>query len=335
MIDAAPDSQPVAAFRRLLPIPAVPRAIPHPCADRDEAVLRWSEQAEGEMSIPAAARSRLIEPDGPARATVVLWHGFTNAPPQFAQVAEALAASGLRVLLARMPHHGQADQLTRDLANLTVGELVDHVSSCIDVAVGFGDPVWVVGLSAGATLAAWAAAGRPEVSRLVLLGPLVAPKGLPLSVVRALVRFPRLVPNIYFWWDPRRKANLGHGPYVYPGFPLPGILPFLHLSEAMFDHSMVVSHGLERAVLTNNPGDFAIRRDAALAFARQIFFPRAEVSAVAEIDPSLRWMHDFVDPFTPGTATTEQTTAIIRAALGVGAPDAGGVLVPPLVPAQP
>ncbi len=63
--------------------------------------------------------------------------------------------------------------------------------------------------------------------------------------------------------------------------------------------------------------------------------PPAEVSAVAEIDPSLRWMHDFVDPFTPGTATTEQTTAIIRAALGVGAPDAAACMVPPLVSAQP
>ncbi len=106
-MDAAPDAQPVAAFRRLLPIPAVPRAIPHPCADRDEAMLRWSRQAEGESDIPAAARSRLIEPDGPARATVVLWHGFTNAPPQFAQVAEALADSGLRVLLRGCHNHGR------------------------------------------------------------------------------------------------------------------------------------------------------------------------------------------------------------------------------------
>lgn len=325
----------VARFRRLLPIPRPPAGNPEPAADRLQAEQKLAELAEIDAGVPAATRSRVFEPSGPAQATLVLWHGFTNAPPQFAEVAAVLAAGGVRVLLARMPRHGQADQLTRDLAHLTVAEVVDHAHRCVDIAVGFGDPVWVAGLSAGATLAAWAGAVRPEVSRVLLMAPLVAPKGLPLSLVRALVRFPRVVPNIYFWWDPRRKANLGHGPYVYPGFPMPGILPFLHLSEALFDHSVSAGHELLRMVLTNNPGDFAIRRDAALGFARSVFFGRAQVAAVAEFDPKLRWMHDFVDPFTPGTATAEQTAAIIRAGLGVGEPDAGGLLVAPLVPAQP
>ncbi len=82
-------------------------------------------------------------------------------------------------------------------------------------------------------------------------------------MVRALVRFHGLVPNIYFWWIRAARRTWATAPTSIR-LPLPGILPFLHLSEAMFDHSMVVSHGLERAVLTNNPGDFAIRRDAAL-----------------------------------------------------------------------
>jgi alpha-beta hydrolase superfamily lysophospholipase len=325
----------VPLFRRLLPIPVVPAGRPAPATDEASSRARLAELMAMDADTPEATRTRFFEADGQARATVVIWHGFTNAPPQFGLVAEALSRSGVRVLLPRMPRHGQADLLTRDLENLTADELTAHVDTCIDIAAGFGDPVWVLGLSAGAVLAAWGAATRGEVERLALVAPLVAPKGLPLPLLRLLVRFPKLVPNFYLWWDPRKKRELGHSPYAYPGFPMPGILPFLHLSESLFDHSVEAGHRLERTVLVSNPGDFAIRRDAALRFAEELFFPYSAVCGVAGIDPSTRWMHDFVDPHAPNTGTTEQVTAIMAAAFGIGEPTAGGVLVPPLVPVQP
>lgn len=320
--------------RQLLPIPPVPAGRPTPTADASHAAVALADLISADVSVPVATRTRLYEPSGAARATVILWHGFTNAPPQFAPVAYALAEAGLRVLLPRMPRHGEADVLTQDLAQLSVVELVEHVDACVDVAAGFGDPVWVIGLSAGATLAAWAAATRAEVSRVVLAAPLVAPKGLPLPLVRVLVRFPVLVPDIYFWWDPRKRELLGHGPYVYPGFPMPGILPYLHMSEALFDHAVTVCHPLERCVLVDNPNDYAIRRDAARLFAAEVLADQAQVHGIAHIDPTLGWMHDFVDPHTPGTGSTEQVSALLLAALGVGDPAAGGVLVDPLVDRQ-
>lgn len=325
----------VSAFRRMLPIPVPPTHLPAPTVTEAQARARLAELMALDADIPQMTKTRFFEPVGQAIATVVIWHGFTNAPSQFAAVAQALAATGLRVLVPRMPRHGQADVLTHDLENLSVEELVAHADACIDIATGFGDPVWVVGLSAGATLAAWAGATREEVHRLVLAAPLVAPKGLPLPIVRLFVRFPKIVPNMYFWWDPRKKGELGHSPYAYPGFPMPGILPYLHLSEALFDQSVTPSHRLDRVVLTSNPGDFAIRRDAALAFVEAIFFPMAEVSGVANIDGELKWMHDFVDPWSPDAASTEGSVAIMQAALGVADPSAGGLLVPPLVVEQP
>jgi pimeloyl-ACP methyl ester carboxylesterase len=330
--EAQPAGQ--AWFRTLWPVPPVPRPEPTPASSPDEARVRVQGIVAAEFDVPEATRSRLLEPDGAAAATIVIWHGFTNAPSQFAKVGEALRADGYRVLLPRMPHHGQADLLTRDLANLTDAELVGQVNTCIDIATGFGDPVWAIGLSAGATLAAWAAATRPEVRRLVLAAPLVAPTGVPLPLIRAMVRFPRIVPRFYYWWDPRKKADLGHSPYSYPGFPVPGLMPYLHLSEAMFDHSVIAGHLLERVVLVTNPGDFAIRKDAARAFAYGVFAGRADRFGEANVDGSLKWMHDFVDPYSPGAGTTEQAVAIFAAALGIGEPTAGGVLVPPLVPDQ-
>lgn len=319
-------------FRRLLPVaPPRPGSV-DPAADPAQARERLAALMALDAALPEATRTRLVEPAGAAIATVVIWHGFTNAPSQFAAVAEALAELGYRVLLPRMPYHGLPDVLNRELADLTTTALVTNVDAAIDIAAGFGDPVWVVGLSAGATLAGWAAATRTEVSRLVLAAPLVAPTGAPMPLVRLLVKFPRIVPRLYWWWDPRVKEKIVGSPHAYPGFPVPGIIPFLHLSEALFDHSTPVGHRLARTVLIENPGDFAIRKDAARDLAETVFFPRSDVTGIACIDPELKWMHDFVEPLSAGSGTTEQVVAVLLAALGAGDPAAGGVLVPPLVP---
>jgi carboxylesterase len=322
-------------FRRLMPIPPLPAASQNPARNRQEALAGYERLAALDDGIPEPTRTRLCEPGDKAAATIVIWHGFTNAPSQFAKVVDALCAAGYRVLLPRMPHHGQADVLNRDLARLSESELVGQVHACIDIAAGFDAPVWVVGLSGGATLAAWAAASRSEVSRLVLAAPLAAPVGFPPPLVRALVRFPRIVPHFYHWWDPRKKADLGHSPYAYPGFPFQALMPYLHMSEALFDHSATAGHRLERVVLVTNPGDFAIRKDIARTFASGVFEGNADTFGEASVDDSLKWMHDFVDPYSPGAGTTEQVVAILEAALGVGDPTAGGLLVPPLVPVQP
>ena len=326
-------------FRRLLRVepPVGQRSVAAVGAFGPEASLARLAQLEGlDSGIPEATRTRLYEPDGGAEISIVMWHGFTNAPSQFGEVAESLRSLGYRVLVPRMPYHGEADLLNRELAKLTITDLVEQVEACVDIASGLGSKVWVLGLSAGGTMAAWAAATRPEVSRAALLAPLIAPVGFPMPLVRALVKWPAIVPKFYMWWDPRVKAKLteGQSPYAYPGFPVPGLFPFLHLSEALFDHSVEPGHDLERVVLVTNPGDFAIRKDVAQRFVQEVFAARADRTVEANVDGDLKWMHDFVDPWG-GFGTTEQVVAIILAAFGVGEPTAAGALVPPLVTEQP
>ena len=321
-------------FRRWLPIPAPPPSRPRPAADAAEARVRLEALcAADDARVGESTRTRLFEPDGEALATIIAWHGFTNAPSQFVAVASALAEQGYRVLVPRQPYTGFTDVLSRSLSELSVADLTAHVDACVDIAAGFGDPVWVAGLSAGGVLAAWAAATRKEVQRAVLLAPLVAPKGVPMPAVRLLVRFPRLVPRFYYWWDPRVKENLGHSPHAYPGFPVPGLMPYLYLSEAMFDGTVEAGE-LNRVVLVSNPGDFAIRRDAARGFATTVFAAHTDYYGEATVDSELGWWHDFVDPWSPHRGSTEQVVAILLATFGVGDPAAGGVLVPPLLQRQ-
>lgn len=323
------------------------RSISAPASDPAQARARFAELcAADDERVGEATRTRLFEPDGEALATVIAWHGFTNAPSQFTAVATALADRGYRVLVPRQPYQGFTDLLNRSLAELTVTDLTGHVDTCLDIAAGFGAPVWVAGLSAGGVLAGWAAATRTEVRRAVLLAPLVAPKGVPLPVVRLLARFPRLVPPVYYWWDPRLKQKLGHSPHAYPGFPLRGLIPYLQLAEALLDEPRGASstprrprspdgHPLERVVLVSNPGDFAIRRDAARRFATTVFAARAHYYGEATVAAELGWWHDFVDPWSPHGGSTDQVVAVLLAGFGVDDPTAGGVLEPPLVQAQP
>lgn len=313
-------------------IPTPAPAPARPASSRVEAIalIKELQKLDG-GDVAGACGTRMVEPDGVAVATLVLWHGFTNCPAQFTEVAEVLRRRGLRVLLARMPRHGLSDVLNHELKDLTDTELTEHTARAIDAAVGFGDPVWTMGLSAGGVLAGWAAATRPEVERVVLVAPFVAPKAIPLPVVRLLIRFRTVIPGMYFWWDPRKKENLGESPYVYPGFPLPGMVPFLHLGQALLDGRVAPATPLERAALVSNPGDFAIRRDVAKRYAERAFGTSRGGLIEVTLDSELGWWHDFVDVHGPHRGPTEQVAEVFSAAFGIADDQsAGGAIVEPL-----
>lgn len=305
---------------------------PDPTRTPEEAMRRLAAlQAHSAECTAPACVSALYEPDSGVEpvGTCILLHGFTNCPAQFTAVAERMRASGYRVLVPRMPRHGRHDVMTPDLAELTSTELVAFADEIVDIAAGFGGPVRVVGLSAGAIVAGWAGAFRSEVDRIALVAPIAAPKGFPLFVVRLLIRFHRLLPKWWIWWDPRLKANLGESPYVYPGFHVPGLVPFLHLANALRERRVEPTNQLRSVVLLTNPGDFAVRQDVARAFAFSTFTGHADVVAEAVVDGNLGWWHDFVDPHSKHGATAEEVERIVEALLGMADGSAGALLSTP------
>jgi carboxylesterase len=313
------------------------RGTPDPARDPEEAMRRLAAlQARSAERTPPACVTALYEPD-PAVAsagTCILLHGFTNCPAQFADVAEKMRSRGCRVLVPRMPRHGRDDVMTGDLAELSSAELVAFADEIVDTAAGFGEPVRVVGLSAGAIVAAWAGAFRSEVDRVALIAPIAAPKGFPLFVVRLLIRFHAVLPKLWVWWDPRLRANLGESPYVYPGFHLPGLVPFLHLATALREGRVEPTNRLRRVVLLTNPGDFAVRHDVARAFVFGTFSGHADVVAEAVLDETLGWWHDFVDPHSKHGATADEVARVVCALLGLGDCSAGTLLSTPAPPAD-
>src|SRR3954469_8701261 len=104
--------------------------------------------SEGSASRPPA--DAFSAPGGPHGALVL--HGFTGNPSSMRGVADALAAAGFAVELPRLPGHGTTveDMLTTDFRDWSATAEEAYLELAGRVAA-----VMVVGLSMGATLAAW------------------------------------------------------------------------------------------------------------------------------------------------------------------------------------
>jgi carboxylesterase len=109
-------------------------------------------------------------PGGPHGVLVL--HGFTGNPSSMRGVAEALAAAGVAVELPLLPGHGTTveDMLTTRFSDWAAAaeeaylDLAGRVASLV-----------VVGLSMGATLAAWVTARNPGTAGLVAINGMFEP----------------------------------------------------------------------------------------------------------------------------------------------------------------
>ena len=112
-------------------------------------------------------RGLVAEPAGAARATAIVFHGNAGHAGHRAYYATALGPLGLRVILAEYPGYGARGG--------EVGErsLVDDAERTVALAHRLhGAPVWVIGESLGAGVAAAAVARqRDKVAGLLLITP--------------------------------------------------------------------------------------------------------------------------------------------------------------------
>ena len=145
---------------------------PNPSKDYDGALARAQQimGADSAVAAPGVVSILLVHGARTPRA-VVLLHGFSDSPRQFAALADSLYARGDNVFVPRLPHHAERGRDARELGGLSAAELCRTADASVDVASGLGESVGVVGLSVGGPLAAWLAEHRLEVRRAVMLEP--------------------------------------------------------------------------------------------------------------------------------------------------------------------
>jgi hypothetical protein len=280
-----------------------PASRPHPATTYAEAVARISAHRKADS--PDVAYPQIFMGQGSRTTTsVVLFHGFTNAPRQMEVLAQAYAREGYNVYVPRMPHHGLADRMTSDLANANRRELIAWTDDAIDIGAGLGDHVVVSGLSAGATLSAWAAKNRTEVSEAVLVAPLIQPSLIPEWATKPIYQLTPALPPIWVWWNPVKKEEQKAPEMAYPRYPLRSLGDFLALADGISRGQAQRRGSMTRVVVIINEADMAIRNDVAVDVFERHLRPLGRSWAVHAIPASRAWKHDLIDPLGENVANS-------------------------------
>jgi carboxylesterase len=156
-------------------------------------------------------------------------HGFTGNPSSMRGVAEALAAAGFAVELPLLPGHGTTvdDMLTTDFTDWAATaeeaylELAGRTASLV-----------VVGLSMGATLAAWVTARNPATAGLVAINGMFEPPApafldlLRSSLDQGVNRLPAIGSDI---------ARPGVSEGAYDAAPIPGLISLMEATTELHE----------------------------------------------------------------------------------------------------
>ncbi|MET7749102.1 alpha/beta fold hydrolase [Micromonospora sp. NPDC005367] len=221
---------------------------------------------------------------------VLLLHGYTDCPKQYAGLAKRYFDEGYNVWVPRAPRHGVTDELAH--AKLEATELVTYANDGLNLVTGLGDEVGVVGISGGGVLATWLAGRRPDAVRhLLLLSPFYKPNsaqapGFVVKPMIVLFGF-HLVPD---------KINS-------EGFSFAALSQYLRIARN-FDLDQRNPRLMSVAVVTSANDDF-IDRQEAVDVPRQIAAASDRPLAVHELPAELGIGHDVVDPGTLGNRSDE------------------------------
>jgi carboxylesterase len=270
--------------------------------------------ADGD-DIDTRCRSQVLTQGQRTERSVVLLHGYTNCPQQFAVMAQAYSDAGYNVVVARLPEHGKADRLTKALSDLDPGELTALGDQAVDIAAGLGERVTVVGLSAGGTLAAWLAGERDDVAEAVLMAPLIVPKVLPEATVGPVARLGSVLPDLYLWWDGSQKEQLATPPYAYPRYSVHSLGAMLAVGRrAQGDIDRTTD--LERLVVVSNDNDGAVKNAAIDRLGRRLA-DHATEDVTHVFTKDLGYKHDIVDPQGENAADLPAIYATLGPLLGL------------------
>jgi carboxylesterase len=289
---------------------------PDPATDYASAMARADVllAADGD-DIDPRCRSQVLTQGQRTDRAVVLLHGYTNCPQQFAVMAQAYADAGYNVVVARIPEHGKADRLTDALSDLEPGELAALGDQAVDIAAGLGDRVTVVGLSGGGTMAGWLAGERDDVAEAVLMAPLMVPKVLPEFLVGPVARIGSVLPDLFLWWDGSLKEQLATPPYAYPRYSVHSLGAFLALGRrAQGDIDRTTD--LERLVVVTNDNDGAVK-NAAIDRLGLRLADRATEDVTHVFSKDLGYKHDIIDPLGENAAELPAIYATLGPLLGL------------------
>jgi pimeloyl-ACP methyl ester carboxylesterase len=266
--------------------------------DRAKALVR-ALQSRDDDRVRVRARTNCYDHGRQAELAVVLFHGFTNNPEQFARLAAALYASGCNVLVPRLPGHGDIDRMSTRLEGVTADDFMAVAMEAVNAARGLGTKLALSGISLGGALCAWLAARRPDVDRCVCVAPALALNHVAYAVDRVAVSALTALPkDKYAWWDPHVKEKI-EPEHAYPRYPLRTLGECYRIGELAIDaEGPFPGRRKTHVTFLVNPLDGAVNNVITRSVAdrwRTADWIRTDFVAL----DGLPAVHDIVDPENP------------------------------------
>lgn len=299
-----------AGFAWLSQLPLDPEALTEnrptsqPAANYEAAMAAFAavEAEEADLPLHPECGSRLFTHGAKVAKVVVYLHGLTNCPLQADELAQQLFALGYNVYVPRWPGHGEADQMTLALVDLSAEQMVASTDAAIDLAHGLGDEVIVTGMSAGGAMTAWAAQYRSDVAHTVAVSPFLGPHFVPPWANRAAANLLLRMPNMMLLWNPLEPEGAAGMEHSYPRIPTHALAQFMRLGAALEEGASQLPPRAAGLGMLLNDADFAVNNELArqLIAAWQAKGREVDVEVLPRTD---LLPHDLVDPRMPGART--------------------------------
>jgi carboxylesterase len=196
----------------------------------------------------------LLLPAKPARAGVLLVHGFTASPWEMRLFGEALAAEGYLAIGVRLPGHGTTAE---DLVHRSYEEWLATVERGYRLLAEKGLRCYGIGMSTGALLLLALAANRP-LQGLVLLSPFLKLRH-PLAAATGLLRF--------FKRFQRREVAEDLAAYYYDRRPVNGVYQLCRLTRRI---RKALGSVTTPALVISSAGDQTVEPESARELFRQL-----------------------------------------------------------------
>lgn len=274
-------------------------ARPDPAGSYDDAVARFDEivAAEDDLDIFEPCRSSLLDHGERTARAVVLFHGLTNCPEQFDEFAEELHDTGANVVILRAPRHGLANAQgdgvggVGNVGGLSAQELRDFADDAVDIAVGLGDDVDVLGLSMGGVLSLWAAEFRDDVDRVVAVAPAVSIPRVPHFLTTAFVNLGNRLPD-FSLSSPGVKLD-----HAYAGESTGALAAMFLLARAVGNEAPGSTAAAREVTVVLNPDDNQVDNGEVKDLVGRWSDADGPVDVVEF--PAVGLPHDVIDPAQP------------------------------------
>ena len=270
---------------------------PHPLRSFNDAESRIIRIQEREKAfVRQEGRSIFLSHGKKAECCIILIHGYTNSPRQFKKLGKQFFEQGNNVFIPRMPYHGLLDIMTKEHSRLSVSSMINYADSIIDIGQALGNKLVLIGISAGGTIAGWAALQRKEVHQSVLISPVFGFAGFPQMLMKPLMYMFLTLPNFFRWWDPEKKADSWRLHHVYPRFSSRALANLLKLGFEVKRLIKKRTATTANITIITNGNDESINNKSVYSITRLWRKKKPGGVRTYEFSSALGLDHDIIDP---------------------------------------